>query len=132
MRETCNNCFGSKKCSTTLLQAKTGKHECRKITATYVAVVAWLFFRRKQVSTSAKMSQQCSCCYILALVLTCFRPKKGRATFFRPKTIVASFSHSMVLLPKVLFNHSWKHHFVVFHCHRQGNYSQIIDKQTKL
>ena len=44
--------------------------------------------------------------YISALVLTCFRLKKGRATFFRPETIVASFLHSMVLLPKVLLNHS--------------------------
>ena len=29
MQETRNNCFRSKKCRTTLLQAKTGKHECR-------------------------------------------------------------------------------------------------------
>ena len=46
------------------------------------------------------------CCYILALVLTCYRLKKGRATFFRPETIVASFLHVTVFLPKVLFNHS--------------------------
>ena len=39
--------------------------------------------------------------------LTCFRLKKGRATYFRPETIIASFLHSMVLLPKVLFNHSF-------------------------
>ena len=39
MQETCNNCFGSKKLSTTLLQAKTGKHECQNVTAMYVAVV---------------------------------------------------------------------------------------------
>ena len=37
MQETRNNCFGSKICSTTLRQAKTGKHECRNITATYFA-----------------------------------------------------------------------------------------------
>ena len=36
MQETRNNCFGSKKRSTTLLQAKTGKHECRNVTATYM------------------------------------------------------------------------------------------------
>ena len=36
MQETHNNCFGSKKCSTTLRQAKTGKRECRNITATYL------------------------------------------------------------------------------------------------
>ena len=34
MQETRNNCFGSKKRSTTLLQAKIGKHECRNVTAT--------------------------------------------------------------------------------------------------
>ena len=33
MQETRSNCFGSKKRSTTLLQAKTGKHECRNVTA---------------------------------------------------------------------------------------------------
>ena len=34
MQETCNNCLGLKKCSTTLLQAKTVKHECRNAIAT--------------------------------------------------------------------------------------------------
>ena len=34
MQETRNNCFGPKKCSTTLRQTKTGKHECRNVTAT--------------------------------------------------------------------------------------------------
>ena len=38
MQETRNNCFGSKKRSTTLLQVKTVKHEFRNATATYVAV----------------------------------------------------------------------------------------------
>ena len=32
MQETRHNCFGSKKCSTTLPQAKTGKHGCRNVT----------------------------------------------------------------------------------------------------
>ena len=36
MQETRNNCFGSKKRRTTLLQLKTGKHECRNVTATYL------------------------------------------------------------------------------------------------
>ena len=31
----CNNCFGSKKRSTTLIQANTCKHECRNVTATF-------------------------------------------------------------------------------------------------
>ena len=77
MQETRNNCFGSKKCSTTLRQAKTGKHECRnnsdvpsmvenhfenntikcKKLTTVVSGrknVARPFVRRKQVSTSAE------------------------------------------------------------------------------
>ena len=40
MQETCNNCFGSKKCNTTLHQAKTGKHECRNITEMSKTIVA--------------------------------------------------------------------------------------------
>ena len=60
MQEIRNNCFGSKKRSTTLLQAKTVKHECRNVTAHAVTIAV---------------------------------------------TIVASFLHSMVLLPKLLFNH---------------------------
>ena len=60
------------------------------------------------------------CCYISALVLTCFRLTKGRATFFWPKTIVkASFLHLMVLLSKVSLNHFWKRQFVVLPCHTQ-------------
>ena len=76
MQETRNNNFGSKIRSTALCQAKTDKHECQNITATY--------------------------CYISALVLSCFRLTKGRATYFRPEIIVASFLHLMVLLFKVL------------------------------
>ena len=38
MQEARNDCFGLKKHSSTLLQAKTGKHECRNVTATYFAV----------------------------------------------------------------------------------------------
>ena len=48
--------------------------------------VARLFFRRAQLSTSAER-----CRYISALVLTCFCLKKGRAKFFRPETVIASF-----------------------------------------
>ena len=57
------------------------------------------------------------CCYFSALVLTCFRLKKGRAAFFRPETIVASFLHLMVLFFKVLLNHSSKRQFLVLHWH---------------
>ena len=55
------------------------------------------------------------CCYISALVLTCFRLKKGCATFFWPETIVAIFLHLMVLFFKVLLNHSSKRQFLVLH-----------------
>ena len=61
--------------------------------------VAWSFVKQKQVSTSSKCNSNS---YFSALVLTCFRLTKGRATFFRPETIVASFLHLMVLLFKVL------------------------------
>ena len=36
MQETRNKYFGSKKRTTTFCQAKTDKHECRNVTATYV------------------------------------------------------------------------------------------------
>ena len=79
MQETRNYCFGSKKCSTTLRQTKTGKHECQDITTTLLL-------------------------YFGALVLTYFCLKKGRTTFFRLETIVASLLHLMVLHFKVIFN----------------------------
>ena len=47
-----------------------------------------------------------NCCS--AFVLTCFRLTKDRATYFRPKTIVASFLHLMVLFFKVFFKYLWK------------------------
>ena len=101
MQKTRNNCFGSKKCNTTLRQAKTSKHKCRNVTAMYL----------DQYSNML-------CCYISALVLTCFRLTKGRATYFQLETIVASVLHLMVLLFKVLFNHSWKRDlwcFIIIH-----------------
>ena len=85
-QETSNNCFVSIKCSTTLLQVITGEHECRV-----------------------------RCCYFSALLLTCYRLKKGRATFYRPETIVLSLLFLMVLSFKVIFNHISKCQFVVLH-----------------
>ena len=41
----------------------------------------------------------------MALVLTCYHLKKGQATFYQPKTIVASLLLLMVLSFKVIFNH---------------------------
>ena len=73
--------------------------------------------RCKKLATIVSSRKNVHCCYISALVLTCFRLMKGRATFFQPETIVASFLHLMVLLFKVLLNHSSKCHFLVRHCH---------------
>ena len=86
MQETYNNCFGSKKRSTTLRQAKTGVEfelvpKCN--------------------------SNEVRCCYISALVLTCFRLTKVYATYFWSEIVVAIFLDFMVLLLfKVLFNHN--------------------------
>ena len=55
---------------------------------------------RKQVSTNARF------CYISALMLDCFRLTMGRATFFRPQTVVVNFLYLIVLFFKVFFNHS--------------------------
>ena len=77
MQETHNNCFGSEIRSTTLGQAQTGKY-------------------------MPKYNLFICCCYIPALVLTCFYPTKGHAMYFQ--TIVASFLHLMVLFFKVLLN----------------------------
>ena len=121
MQETRNNCFGSKN-------------------------VARPFFRRNQLSTSAEMQQQRTkpntmvfvinfnlaivfgfvrCCCNSALLLNCFRLKKGRDTFFRPETIVASFLHFMVFLPKVLFNHVTMYLHTEFEWNSQSNFFQI-------
>ena len=79
MQETHNNCFGSKKCSTTLCQAKINKHECRNVAAMYVC-----------------------CCYISALVLTYFRLIKSRAIFFLTRNNCCEFlaSYFQVLFSK--------------------------------
>ena len=67
MQKTCNNCFRSKICSTTLCQAKTGKHEHQNVAVRCMNAVR--------------------CCYILPLALTYFALTKGHATYFRPETI---------------------------------------------
>ena len=52
-----------------------------------------------------RFSSYVRCCYFSALVLTCYRLKKGHATFYRPKTIVTSLLLLMVLSFKEIFNH---------------------------
>ena len=62
------------------------------------------------MSTSAEKYQQRT-----ALVLTCYRLTKGRATFYRPETIVASLLLLMVLSFKEILKHTSKRLFVVQH-----------------
>ena len=68
-------------------------------------------FERFKVTaeTDRKVTDTCTLLFLFStLVLTCYRLKKGRATFFRPKTIVASFLHLMVLSFKVIFQPYFK------------------------
>ena len=85
-----------------------------KFTRSFLFFLFALLERRN--SSDPKYSIRC--CYISALVLTCFRLTKGRATFFRPETIVAGFLHLMVFLFKVLSNHSSKRQFLLLHCRK--------------
>ena len=114
MQETHNNCFGSKKYSTTLLQAKTGKHECRIITAKYCKLL--LHF-----GTHAYL----------------FSPDEGSSYFFQCETIVASFIHLMVLFCKVIFNHSvlrgfycWVENYLYFFFFKREQPVEIIPKSN--
>ena len=68
-------------------------------------------FRLKKCSTTFCVLFTCSS------LLTCFRLTKGRATFFRPETIVASFLHLMALFFKVIFQRYFKRQFVVLLFH---------------
>ena len=49
-----------------------------------------IVFQKKisKIATVTRVMATVSCCYILALVLTCFLLKKGRATFFDPKQLL--------------------------------------------
>ena len=58
MQETRNNCFGSKKHSTTLLQAKTGKREL------HFTTLAYLFTPNE--GSCCVFSTQNNCCEFLA------------------------------------------------------------------
>ena len=56
-------------------------------------------YEMKKIGNQTREKSQ-RCCYISALALSCFH--KGRATFFRPETIVGSFLHLIMLLFKCL------------------------------
>ena len=73
----------------------------------YPKARAWLLFLVRikptgfEIYTTEICDNEVRCCYISALVLTCFRLTKGRGT----ETIVGSLLLFIVLLFKVLFNH---------------------------
>ena len=114
MQKTRNNCFLSKIRSTTLRQAKTDKHECRNLLY-FESLLTCLRLTKGRAMFFFTLLPEGNSLSCSALVLTCFRLMKGRATYFRPETIVASFLHLMVLLFKILFNHSfvWPCRFVM-------------------
>ena len=72
----------------------------------FKTVLKCSFFETEKLSNAAVAQPQQRCCYFSALVLTCFRLKKGHATFYKPETIVASLLLLMVLSFKVIFTHS--------------------------
>ena len=83
--------------------------------------VARPFVRRKQISYISLLLHFGTRAYL-------FSPDEGSCYIFWPKTIVARFLHFMVLLFKVLLNHSSKRQFLVLHCGKQMmvNLSNII------
>ena len=99
MQETHDICFGSMKRNTTHGQAKTDKHECRRVTAAYHCVS----YQRIGM--------------IVVLVLTYFCLTKCRVTFFRPEAIAASFLHLRCYFAKLIINHASKLQFeMVLRC----------------
>ena len=57
MQENRNNCIGSEKRSTTFRKAKTDKHECQNITATYVAVISYGIIFQSDTKVIFEISQ---------------------------------------------------------------------------
>ena len=66
MQETRNKCFGSKKCSTTLCQAKKGKHKCRTLLL-YFGTRAYMFLPDEW--SCSIFSTRNNCCEFLMLLL---------------------------------------------------------------
>ena len=54
MQETRNNCFGFKIRSTTRRQAKTGKNECRNITATAHVLICFRLMKDHSFESNAR------------------------------------------------------------------------------
>ena len=69
--------------------------------------VSRLFFRRKQISTSAAL--------LLHFGTRAYLFSSEERSFFRPERYVSSFLHPMVLIFKVLSNHSSKRQILVLH-----------------
>ena len=72
-------------------------------------VTSWLLFLQlRGITKHEKKHLYVRCCYISALVLTCFRLTEGRAMHFRPETIVdkflASYGVTFQSVTKSFFN----------------------------
>ena len=98
----------------------TLKSNTIRCTATIVSgrkYIAWSFVRLKWVSMSAQITATyVAVAFQYSCLPVCFHLMKGRAMYFRPETIVASFLHLMVLLFKMLLNHTSKCQFMVYYC----------------
>ena len=66
MQETHNNCFGSKKRRTILRLAKTGKHECRNVTATLTAIITRAYLFSPDQGLCYVFSTRNNCCELFA------------------------------------------------------------------
>ena len=93
MQETCNNCFGLKICSTTLRQAKTGRHECRNITAMYVAGIFEFCSIRTKVSGNPRIFQDGSLFFLNSnpVMFHIFRRMPCPAHFLEMKNVPCPF-----------------------------------------
>ena len=84
MQETRRNCFGSKNIT--------------RPSSSFKPIFLIIVLSKFNFSIAFSFEH---CCYFSALVLIYCRLMKGRVTFFRPETIVASSFHRMVLISKV-------------------------------
>ena len=105
MQETRNNCFGSKKCSTTLRQAETNKHACRNVKAVTFWLSCLLVFARLHFGTRAYL----------------FSPDEGSCYIFSTRNNYCEFLACYSVNIKVIFNHTSKRQFVILLFHISEN-----------
>ena len=86
-----------------------------------------VYFRLREENPQDSINQvDVCCCYISALELTCFCLTGGCAMFFQIERIAVSFMHLMVLLFKVIFNHTSKRQFAVLHFYKINNVKDLL------